>query len=155
MRTNLVLAVVMGLALVCSIGSSPSQAQASRSIWDGVYADGQARRGEGLYRQHCVRCHGADLAGMAITPPWPSGLDRTPALTGPLFDDHYKDLPLSDLVERIRISMPRDRPGSLNRKGTVDVMAYLLFQSGFPLGRTELTDRLDGLQEIQIVAHRR
>ena len=128
----------------------------TRSIWDGVYTDAQAQRGEQLYAKHCSRCHGADLnGGVAITPPWPSGLDRTPSLVGPLFDDHYKDLPLSDLVERTRISMPQDRPGSLRRKDTVDVMAYLLFKSGFPLGNRELTDRLDGLQEIAIVPSRR
>jgi hypothetical protein len=73
---------------------------------------------------------------------------------GALFDNFYNDLPLSDLVERIRISMPGDRPGSLNRKATVEVVAYLLFQGGFPLGRTELTDRVQDLREIAIVAYR-
>jgi hypothetical protein len=73
---------------------------------------------------------------------------------GRLFDSNYNDLPLSDLVERIRISMPQEKPGSLNRQATVDVVAYMLLQGGFPLGRTELTDRLEGLREITIVAYR-
>ncbi len=156
MGKSLVIAfIATGVAIVCAIGYGPMQAESPRSIWDGVYTDAQARRGEELYRQHCTRCHGADLnGGVDITPPWPSGLDRTPPLVGPLFNDHYKDLPLSDLVERIRISMPQDRPGSLHRQATVDVMAYLLLRNGFPLGRTELTDRLEALREIQIVAYR-
>ena len=49
--------------------------------------------------------------------------------------------------------MPQDRPGSLTRQATVDVMAYLLLQNGFPLGRTELTDRLESLREIMIVPY--
>lgn len=90
-----------------------------------------------------------------MTPPWPSGLDRTPALRVNLFNESYNDLPLSDLVERIRISMPQDRPGSLHRKATVDVIAYLLLQSGFPLGHAQLSDRLEELREIVIVPYRR
>ena len=151
------LSAVILLVVAGSSGLAQTRvATATRSIWDGVYTDAQAQRGEQLYAKHCSRCHGADLnGGVAITPPWPSGLDRTPPLIGPLFNDHYNDLPLSDLVERIRISMPQDKPGSLTRKGTVDVMAYLLLKNGFPLGRTELTDRLEGLQEITVVPYRR
>jgi S-disulfanyl-L-cysteine oxidoreductase SoxD len=152
--------ILSALTLLVVAGSSGiAQTQVTRtitrSIWDGVYTDAQARRGEELYRQHCSRCHGANLeGGVAITPPWPSGLDRTPTLVGPLFNDHYKDLPLSDLVERIRISMPQDRPGSLTRQAAVDVMAYLLLKNGFPVGRAELGDRFEDLREIQIVAYR-
>ena len=82
-------------------------------------------------------------------------LDRTPELAGPTFYSNYDKLPLADLVHRIKVSMPKNRPGSLSWKDTVDVMAYLLFYGGFPLGRTELTDRLEGLQGIQIAAYGR
>jgi hypothetical protein len=58
---------------------------------------------------------------------------------------------LSDLVQRIRISMPQDKPGMLTRQDVVDVVAYILF----PLGRSELMDRMEGLQEIEIVPYRR
>src|SRR5215213_1607167 len=126
-------ALAMGALLLVGVGRSWGTAQTpvtrpfTRSISDGVYTDAQAQRGEQFYAQHCSRCHGADLAGLPLAPQqrFPGGPDRTPTLVGPLFDDHYRDLPLSDLVERIRISMPQDRPGSLNRKATVDVMAYL------------------------------
>jgi hypothetical protein len=128
----------------------------TRSIWDGVYTEAQAQRREQLYVKYCSRWHGADLnGGVAITPPWPSGLDRTPPSVGPLFNDHYNDLPLSEMVERIRMSMPQDRPGSLPRQATVDVMAYLLLKNGFPLGRAELSDRVEDLEKITIVGYRR
>jgi hypothetical protein len=29
-------------------------AQASRSVWDSVYTDGQAKRGQALFEQNCV-----------------------------------------------------------------------------------------------------
>jgi len=130
MRTLRNAAVSLSALILLVIAGSSGRAQTpvaaspTRSIWDGVYTDAQAQRGQQLYAQHCSRCHGADLTGMAIIPPWPSGRDRTPALGVNLFNDFYYDLPLSDLVERIRISMPQDRPGSLDRKRTVDVVAY-------------------------------
>ena len=155
MGKSLVIAfVAASMAVVYAIGYRPMQAESPRSIWDGVYTDAQARRGEALYAKSCARCHGADLTGMPVPPRFPGAPDRTPELVGRLFDSNYNDLPLSDLVERIRISMPQEQPGSLNRKATVDVVAYMLLQSGFPLGRTELSDRLEALREIQIVAYR-
>jgi S-disulfanyl-L-cysteine oxidoreductase SoxD len=146
---------VLAVGEPSGIAQTPVARPATRSIWDGVYTDSQAGRGEQLYARHCSRCHGADLTGLPVTPPFPGAKDRTPTLLGALFDTNYNDLPLSDLVERTRISMPQERPGSLPRKDTVDVIAYLLFKSGFPFGREELTDRLDDLRGITIVPYRR
>jgi hypothetical protein len=80
--------------------------------------------------------------------------DRTPEVLGPTFYANYDRLPLSDLVERIRISMPQNKPGMPTRKNVVDVVAYILSFGGFPLGRTELSNRLEALRKIQIVAYR-
>ena len=155
MVTNVVIAIIAtGMAVLYSTGWGLIQAQSPRSIWSGVYTESQARRGEELYGRSCAACHAADLTGMPITPRFPGARDRVPELVGPTFVANYKDLSLCDLVERIRISMPQDRPGSHSRQEIVDVVAYLLFQGGFPLGRTELTTRFDDLQEIRILAHR-
>jgi hypothetical protein len=46
----------------------------ARSVWEGVYTEAQAKRGEALYFERCVRCHGAtymggtDGAGALLTP---------------------------------------------------------------------------------------
>ena len=166
MRTNVILAVAFAgatVALVLDGGSA--QAQAPRSIWSGIYTEPQMRRGEKLYATWCSRCHGADLAGLSwetLRQAMPDeaarlarpGLDRTPELMGPAFYKNYDKLSLADLVERIRISMPQNRPGSLNRSATVDVVAYLLFYEGLPLGRAELSDQLETLKQIQILAQR-
>jgi hypothetical protein len=150
MRTTVWVALVVTGLVLASPLDGRLFGQSPRSIWSGVYTEAQARRGEELYAKWCSQCHGADLTGMPAPPPF----DRAPELVGPVFNAHYDDLPICDLVERIRISMPQDRPGVLNRQQSVDVVAYLLFQGGFPLGRTELTTRFVDLQVIRILQHK-
>ena len=155
MRTNIVIALVLtGVVIASALEDGGLSGQAPRSIWSGVYTEAQARRGEELYAKSCSGCHGVDLTGLPAPPRFPGGPDRTPELTGPVFLTNYDQLSLCHLVERIRISMPQNRPGSLTRQSTVDVVAFMLFQGGFPLGPTELTTRLDDLQGIHILAHR-
>src|ERR1041384_4901719 len=52
-----------GQAQPPSPGASQGAAAASRSVWDGVYAEDQAKRGETLYGRECSSCHGQKLAG--------------------------------------------------------------------------------------------
>src|SRR5215212_1339433 len=33
------------------------------SVWDSVYTDSQAVRGDSLYKESCAKCHGPSLAG--------------------------------------------------------------------------------------------
>src|SRR5258708_9572329 len=44
-------------------------AQTTRSVWDGVYTEEQAKRGQAAYTQECSMCHGAELAGGDEVPP--------------------------------------------------------------------------------------
>ena len=44
------------------------KADGSRSVWDGVYTDEQAKRGAPLYSQYCASCHGAELTGGEMAP---------------------------------------------------------------------------------------
>ena len=37
--------------------------EATRSVWDGVYTNDQAKRGEALYARECGSCHGDMLTG--------------------------------------------------------------------------------------------
>jgi len=115
---------------------------AAASVWDGVYTEAQATRGEALYYQRCGACHGPSLEGG----------DMTPSLVGGVFTSTWNDLPLSDLTERIRITMPLDRPSTLSRQQTADVTAFLLKANKWPAGDTELPRELEPLKEIQIQA---
>jgi mono/diheme cytochrome c family protein len=115
---------------------------AATSVWDGVYTEEQAKRGESIYYERCGACHGAQLEGG----------DMTPTLVGGLFTSTWNDLPLSDLFERIRITMPLNQPSTLSRQQTADVTAFLLKSNKWPAGQTELPRELEPLKEIQIQA---
>ena len=44
------------------------QAQQPRSVTDGVYSDGQATRGQQLYKAQCAECHGNAMEGTIGSP---------------------------------------------------------------------------------------
>ena len=94
--------------------AAAAQGAAPRSVWDSVYTEEQARRGEQVSGEHCASCHGQAL----------EGAEAAPALVGYAFNGNWEGVPLSDLFDRIRVSMPLDVPGSLSRQQNVDVVAY-------------------------------
>ena len=112
------------------------------TVWSGAYTDAQAKRGEALYAERCSTCHAPDL----------SGLDQAPALTGADFMTEWNDLSTNDLFERVRISMPADKPGSLTRQEVADAVAFILSKDGFPSGSAELPTDADALKGIKFLA---
>ncbi len=115
---------------------------AAASVWDGAYTEEQAARGDMVYRQDCANCHGDGLGGA----------DMTPALAGGVFTSNWNDLTVGDLFERIRTTMPLDRPGKLTRQQNSDVIAFLLKSNGWPAGKTELAREVTVLKLIKIEA---
>ncbi len=131
------------LAMLAAMGVSlfPSQeAQQERSVWDGVYTEDQAERGQPLYRKECGVCHGDLLTGGEMAPP----------LAGGDFLANWNGLTVGDLVERIRKTMPPNKPGKLSRTAHADITAFLLKANEFPAGETELSGRTELLQMIRI-----
>ena len=108
--------------------SALAVAQPARTIWDGVYSEAQAARGEQLYAEHCGRCHGNTLAGM----------EAAPALTGTTFYSNWEGETLQALFDRIRTSMPPDKPGSVSRAQIADILSHVLRVGGFPAGEMPL-----------------
>ncbi len=117
-------------------------AQGSRSVWDGVYTDEQARRGEAVSNEQCARCHGQAL----------SGGEEAPPLAGAGFVSNWNGLTMGDLFERVRTTMPSDAPGKLTRQQNADVLAYLLSLNKFPTGKTELDRQTEVLKQIRFEA---
>ena len=127
------------LCFLCLLWLIPlSSAQEPRTVWDGVYSEAQAKRGEGIYVNACSNCHGRTLEGQ----------DMTPALTGGVFMSNWDGLSVGDLTDRIRTSMPLDRPGLLSRQENVDVVAYILRYNQFPAGKDELPPQINTLKQI-------
>jgi cytochrome c len=117
-------------------------AGAMQSVWDGVYTDHQAKRGQPLYNKYCAACHGEQLTGGEDSPP----------LTGGAFLANWNGLTVGDLFERIRVSMPQDRPGRLTRQQNTDILAYLLSANQYPAGPAELPTETERLKQIRFEA---
>jgi mono/diheme cytochrome c family protein len=117
-------------------------AQTSRSVWDGVYTKEQAQRGEALYSSECASCHGLALNGGESAPP----------LVGGEFLSSWNGLTVGDLFDRIRTSMPADRPGHLSREQTAYILAHILSVNQFPPGDTALDTRSEVLKQILVEA---
>lgn len=111
----------------------------SRSVWEGVYTDEQAKRGEPIYRKECAVCHGDMLTGGESAPP----------LSGGAFLANWNGLTMGDLFDRIRKTMPQSNPGRLTRQQDADILAFMLSVNKFPSGKTELYRQSEMLKEIR------
>ena len=128
-----------------SAEKAPADAQADpagvgKTIWDGVFTDEQAGRGQKVYAVSCAPCHKTDLLG-------DSG---TPALAGSDFFSRFGGSSVDDLVKTIRASMPQDAPDSLGTPAYVDLVGYLLKANGGSAGAAELSQDSAVLKTIRI-----
>ncbi|MEP7310849.1 MAG: cytochrome c [Acidobacteriota bacterium] len=139
---------VLGAALIALVRVAAAQEAAAqevsapRSVWDGVYTEDQARRGETQYGRNCQACHGSDLSG--------SPVDEVPSLAWDGFLTQWNNRTVKDLFDTVKRSMPKDNPGGLNARAYVDVIAYLLQSNKFPSGSRDLSLNTDALAQIVI-----
>jgi len=122
---------VFGVAAVLAQTTTPS-------VLSGAYTEEQALAGQSLYYQQCLVCHGEMM----------SGRDQAPPLTGPQFSAVWNDESLWALVERIG-TMPPEKPGSLSRSERVDLLTYLLWFNGLPIGSVPLETEQSTLTKIK------
>jgi mono/diheme cytochrome c family protein len=102
------------------------------------YTEDQALRGQALYYQYCLGCHGETM----------SGLDQAPPLAGPQFSGIWNGVSLWALVARID-TMPPDKPGSLSRAENVDLLTYMLWFNGMPVGTEALGNEQGSLSKLK------
>ena len=130
--------IVAALTLVTSAVSSSAQ---ERTIWDGVYTEAQALRGQDSYKAICGYCHRDDLSG--------GGSEAgAPSLRGTIFTSQWQDRQLVDLFVSIGTTMPKNEPDSLTAQVVADIVSFLLQANDIPNGDTELPPRLAPLEEI-------
>jgi cytochrome c550 len=103
------------------------EAQQTRSIGDRVYSDAQATRGQQVYQQQCVTCHGTALEGV-VGPP----------LAGDGFLSVWSARSLADLVNKIAQTMPPGQAGSVSQPQAIDLAAFILRSGKFTAGQSEL-----------------
>jgi mono/diheme cytochrome c family protein len=146
MRVRFVL--LMGvLVSVCGVGSDALArivGLQTQTVWDGMYTDEQAARGEMLYQEWCTSCHAPDL----------SGGDLAPGLAGGEFVWGWSGLTVGQLFERLRISMPQENPSSVTRAQKADILAFMLRANEFPVGEQELVGRSEILDQFMFEAVR-
>ena len=127
--------LLVATAALCIAGSltAPVALAAGQPAQDGIHTAEQAENGRADYTRSCAICHRTDLQGNFESPP----------LAGPNFLNFWGDLTPQDLVERIRLTMPPDRPGRLGDQTYLDIVAYLLQANGAPAGDQALTAATD------------
>lgn len=113
---------------VCASVLSAQQADGPvrRTVWDRVYTEAQAGRGEALYARHCEQCHGTGLDGDTAS--------EIPGLAFDGFMQRWRGRTADDLLLRMERSMPQASPGSLTRAEYADLLGYLFKANGFPAG---------------------
>lgn len=109
-----------------------SSADSAVSTLRGVYTANQAKKGAATYQKHCATCH---------APAAHRGTEFTRAWVG---------LPLFELYDVIRTTMPNDNPGRLSRGQYADIVAYLLQVNGLPAGERPLPSADERLKRIRI-----
>jgi mono/diheme cytochrome c family protein len=141
MTRKLVLVTTMSAAAMAVLTLS---AQAPKTQWDGIYTTAQAERGAAKYKQRCASCHRSDLSGGAV--------EGSPALNDADFAANWDGTSVGDIYDKIKMLMPQDDPGILTEQEATDVLSFILSQSGYPAGATDLSMKVDDLKAIKFVA---
>jgi len=132
----------MRTAILAALAAAAAFSQTQRSVWDGVFSEAQARRGQARYAEQCAACHGDTLAGGESAPP----------LAGGEFLSNWNGLTVGDLFDRTRSTMPQSKPGSLSREANAEIIAFLLSSNQFPAGKDDLPQASEVLREIKVEA---
>ena len=142
MNTTLrfVTAFAAGVAILSAASYISVQAQAGKSVGDGVFSAAQAERGAKVYSENCGFCHGDDLKGSDVIPP----------LVGADFAGSWKGKTAADLFEKVQTTMPATAPGTLTPTQTADVVAHMFAVAKYPAGTVELSGKMDDLKQIRI-----
>lgn len=125
------LAALLAFVLVQPVQAQAGGSATDRTIWDGVYTDVQATRGQRAVQQNCNSCH-------SPTTEWANSLVS------------WSGRSISDLHSQLRNTMPMDSPGRLTREEYADIVAYILKLNKVPAGAHELPSDEAALKHISV-----
>jgi ankyrin repeat protein len=124
-------------------GAPRTAAQDARAtIWDGVFTEAQAKRGEDAYAKSCAKCHAEDLLGST----------NAPALVGQPFFARFDRITADDVVDVIRRTMPQEAPDTLGMPAYADIASYLFKANGAPAGKAELSTDRAKLRDVLVTS---
>jgi cytochrome c553 len=135
MRRLLLLTIAAPLAITSlPAQGTDSTANAGKSVWQGVYTDAEATRGDAEHQNNCTACHGTEkYSGDAFVKAW---VGRT----------------AFDLFDQLKTTMPDDNPGGLSAQQYKDIVAYIFKVNGMPAGTDSLPGDPEALRHIKIDA---
>jgi mono/diheme cytochrome c family protein len=120
-----------------AVNAAQSTDSAAATVWQGVYTEAQAARGQSEYTTHCANCHRDDLSGYSSI------------LRDARFMEKYRETSLHLFFDKTKTTMPRGAPATLSDKTYVDIVSYVLKVNEFPAGAQEL--RVEDLPRIQLI----
>jgi len=120
------------IAAAVGLGLASAAIPESLTVNDRVFTRDQAKNGEALYEVNCIACHDKKYF--------------RPVLKA------WEGQPLGVLFTVMAASMPQSNPGALPDKDYVDILAYILSQSRYPAGDSELSIENGALNDITIAA---
>jgi len=121
--------------LIAGIAQAQStDSTAGKSVWQGVYTEAQAPRGDTEHQNNCSSCHG------------------TEKYSGDNFTKNWVGRTVFDLFDQIRNTMPDDNPGGLSAQQYKDVVAYILKTNGIPAGTDSLPSDPEAMRLLKIDA---
>ena len=134
MRCPLLSIIAVCIASASAQSQSTDSTAAGKSVWQGVYTDAQAARGDTEHQNNCTSCHGTEkYAGDAFVTAW---VGRT----------------AFDLFDQIKTTMPDDNPGGLSVQQYTDIVAYIFKVNGMPAGADSLPADPEAMRRIKIDA---
>lgn len=137
MRKTVAILAVCGFIGATAYASLGAQAKTASA---GVYTEEQATKGDALYKEQCAACHGDNLEGSGPMPP----------LAGMDFLTNWQGKTLGDLYEKTQTTMPATAPGTLTPDQTVELVAYMLKASKYPVGTAPLEGTMEALLPITL-----
>jgi mono/diheme cytochrome c family protein len=127
------------IALLAGPTIATAQPQDALDLWEGIFTKEQVDRGKKHFLSHCTFCHGENLNGA-----------EGPPLRGSSFARNWSGHYLDRLYLRLKEKMPADNPSLVSDEEKLDILAFLLYTNGFPLGDKELILDLEAMSNIHI-----
>lgn len=124
----------VAIAVVATLSQARAGAQQADSARQAAYTAEQAQAGVAVYRAVCSQCHLESLRGDF----------EAPELAGPNFLTQWADVPVTELLDYVRATMPVEEPASLSDEEYAAVVAYMLRENGVLPGTTRLSFSSDG-----------